>query len=580
MGIVKITERNIHFKTSRSADGKYEMFYNIEFPYCPGSYQERVAMDFTNGATLTGFILNKKSYINAGSHEVYGGGSRHDPVNNRYAPIGDDSFTNHSILLQYASSGILQTDPSKYGGEPFSLKAQENSRINYPVDLIWKKSVPESPDDEWELLSLRKPRFETFGRYGTYEVHLSEDDPGSYFSRDMKLFGLVDNRQWKFAGDRFSSYIGKENPAFICEIDISTVLKDFSEHQKLHGSIPDSKRWLYGYFSGFANMMTSTNLEDNEEKLTTMGNINDLTVADSNSNMILEIWDSKSNTGDPDNLGNWRPFIATSFDFNKIQDAFIVGDVYASGDPGTDDDESPTAISEIYEIFLGCFQNDTFDFPLGIKYGASDDLINGKSNLVLYDTIDKKSFNISYIKSVSDPSGHGRQIYKAFVYYNPTLDGPLKTLDPADPEAEAGAVYKIMKPLKIMSKSPKFSTTSIRAIDGIDAGYLTKNVDLKSDTKTPAATYTDLERFVVDEKMYFRLRVAKAREYPVSYVDNDTSEFLYEGQVVDPDFDGSQWVNNPWTEDGMNFDGGFDWGKIVHTELTRKFGLNYFKCRI
>jgi len=61
-------ERNKHFKITRAKDGDYIIIYNIEFPFCPGSFKERVTMNFSETHPfLLNQVLYKADYINAGS---------------------------------------------------------------------------------------------------------------------------------------------------------------------------------------------------------------------------------------------------------------------------------------------------------------------------------------------------------------------------------------------------------------------------------------------------------------------------------------------------------------------------------
>ena len=270
-GYVKIMNKNTNYSINRASDGKYEIIYNVEFPYCPGSLNVRGE----SLGVITGFIYKKKSYINAGSQEVDATlpgdkKDRFNAANDRYVPYGDDSFCKTDVFFNLSSS--VATDPFNKGGGKEDLNSTESKQLNYPGHLVWVKPV----GDFLDLFSLTKSRFKNFKRYGTYELGAEWDNQ----PEDLKIFCLVDNRQWKFNEDKFSSYIGYENPSYVFDIDMSVISEDFRKYQASHGSIPDTKRWLYGYFTGFAHVLLSQDLDNissppTTEKLNTMGNNSD-----------------------------------------------------------------------------------------------------------------------------------------------------------------------------------------------------------------------------------------------------------------------------------------------------------------
>jgi hypothetical protein len=225
-----------------------------------------------------------------------------------------------------------------------------------------------------------------------------------------------------------------------------------------------------------------------------------------------------------------------------------------------------------------------FHFPDYINYGDSDDLLNEESNLILYNTNTKKSIHIAYIKIAStipvNYTSQGLQLYEAYVRSD---DGvfDLMDFDEGVPPDGSGSPYELRRPLKTLSGDTRFSTNSIMAKNGIDLGFLTRFIDLKSDAVTP----TDFDRYVSDEKIHFRIRVSRSRQYPVSYTDEDNGKMPYVGPDIDTKGDyvatpgAVDGVNFPWTNsDGTSRDESFDWKKIEILETVRKFGLNYFKC--
>jgi len=580
-GYIKIMRKNTSFDIIRTSDGKYQIVYDIEFPYCPGSCQVRENMNFTHNpgdspdSAYSGFVYKKKSYINAGSQEVSSSQpTRFDAGNDRYVPYSDDSFSIIKILCQDGQDGtVTESDPYSLGGSsyPASMLSTEKNNIVYPGNIVWTQL----PFYNYvRQLTILKPRVDNFKKYATYELRFHDD----FFSLmgDIKLLSLVDNRQWKFNQDQYVSYIGRENPSYVFEINISTLFENYTKFQNQHGAIPDVKRWLYGYLSGFSYTMLSQDISDSEtEKVNTIVSNNDLTTKDSESDMIVEIWDQECDIGNSQK-GNWRPFTYISSDYDKPPGDLLVENIYISDIDSSVEDNIENEFDDIYSVYL-CYLNETdegalnINFPEYVDYGG-EDLLDGKSNIVLYDTESKTSLHVAYIKryqlySESEP----QQAYKAYV--RKPDDYSFKTLDTSDISFDDNPPYELRLPLKTISKDVRFSRNTIRPINGIDLGFLTRYLDLKSDSNDPS----DVERYISDEKIFFRVRIAKKREYPVSYTDQDNSELPYIGERVSEDT-ADEKVNFPWYDDGGSVELAFNWSKINTLETVRKFGLNYFKC--
>lgn len=574
-GYVKIMKKNTNFSVTRSSDGGYEKVYNIEFPYCPGSLNVR-GEDL---GVLSGFIYKKKSYISAGSQEADSTyNTRYDSGNDRYSPYGDDGFCKNEVLYNpFPTYGTTSTDPfSKGGGQDVPLQSTEKKQIHYPNSLVWRADKTKT-----NLFSLTKPRFINFKRYGTYEINFSS------YVEDIKLFCLVDNRQWKFSEDKFASYIGRENPSYIFEIDASKLFEDFTKFQALHGPIPDTKRWLYGYFTGFAHTMLSQDNDDVDvttEKLSTMGNNSDILSSESKSDITIEIWDQESDLGN-DYSGNWRPFISLSSDNHKVPGPLLVDNIYISDVLSSSNDDPTLEFADIYSIYIGYMERDdtgipSFVFPENVRSESSGvDILDGRSNVILYDKDDNISMHVAYIKKVNDPlyTGGGsdpQQVYKLYVKADSLSD--FKTIDIEDINEDDVSQYQIRLPFKTITKNPRFSTTSIRAVDGVDVGFLVKYLDLRGD----GDPHSDSERFVSsDKKIRFRVRPTRGKKHPSSYFDKDNNEIPYVGSDVGDDSDPNrEELNFPWYESPGVISDAFDWAKIKTEETVRKFGLNYFKC--
>jgi hypothetical protein len=572
-GYIKIVEKNNHFKTTRSKDGKYEVVYNVEFPFCPGSYTERLNMNFTgDNQYKETVILKKLSYINAGSQEL--SEDKYNTANDRYVPFADDSFCPNSVLTQYAGSGSIITNTLKNGGGSTGVSDSVKNTISYPADMVWGVEL-------YNSLSLIKPRisdlnYHDYRTYGTYDICFSYN--GINFDRDAKFFNLVDNRQWKFAEDKYSSYINKENPAYICEINVATLFKNFTDYQSLNSALPDIKRWLYGLFSGFANMMLDADKSVNDmdtgnentivtEKINTIDN-NDLSIDESKSDIIIEMWDNV--------LENWRPASITSHDSKKACGKLLLGGVHISHVSGdlTDGLLSYSGIEDVYTAAIGNIDdNYAFNFPSFINYGTSEDMIAGRSNLVLFNNLNNRTYHIIYIEPFSGSVPIARQLYRAYIYYNPAEE-ILPVIDIENFDIADKGPLSLYEPKKQLSKNTSFEIYTSEVIQGIIGNIITRYIDIKS------TLYTDAEKYISDNKLYFRIRVVKNKNYSISYENKDESIIQYEGLGITSNTDAARlWMNFPWTSNnGVSFDTDFDWKKIKTREIVRKFGMSYFKC--
>ena len=596
-GYIKILERNPHFKVNRAPDGEYEVIYNVEFPFCPGSVYERIVMNFgivagvtpeTNGMLidhqyLLSQIFYKADYINAGSWEVteVGPDERYDLTNERYAPFRDDSFTHHELFQNIGPSLDVFNRISipwvhYYYDQNFTLEELEKSNlhseiIQYPSRLIWEPL-------EWTLLSLVKPQTTGFERYGTYEINTTQsrkyfasNNAIDYFSSDLKLIALADNRQWNFDKNKYSSFIGRENPAYICEMDVSTLFEDFQTYQIKNGAIPDVKRWLYGYFSGFAHMIaTSSDPETRSEGTTQSDEF--LTTQDAKSNIVIEIWDDTSDIGNG-KLGNWRPLSSVSPDTEKVAGELILDNMFIFDDEAGGPTPLATIQNEfddVWSFYLGHYDPNFFpEFP---PEWIQSPLLNEQSNLVLSDSYGVRNYHIIYMRWETGSVN----AYKVFIRYDDTQNDLFvqdKTLiDISNLPAYFGYL-SVSKPEKYLSKNANFALNT-NTPSPINLNESVKRyIDIRSQEGTGGIP--DFDRYIDgNNKIRFRIRVRRDNDYPVNYIDEDTSDIQYIGSAVDG---GDEWMNFPWG-DGIIFNAAFDWGEITTSERLRKLGLTYFKC--
>lgn len=512
-GYIKIVQRNGAFKVSKASDGEYIVTYTVEFPFCPGSASERAVMDFTGGYKKTQ-VYCKHSYIKAGSHKLYG--DVYDADNDRHIYIGDDSFTFSTINLNFADYSDIEYDG-----------------FVYPAHLV----THEKPFD---YLGLIRPKEDEFNYMGTYVMEL----PLTSVDHDVRLNILADNRMWKF-GERYSSYIGRENPTYIADIDISTLREEFNH--KLFNGVPDKKRWLYSYFSGFANMSYP---EYDQHTLYDIGDIisyNNVLymciqsiingeppsnngpwkmIADINkSDIVIELW----------NDGNWQPLNPISTDTEKIGDKILYDKLFiVDGSPNDEGDGITSFViaDSQYETSLS-----PFDFPDSIMSSIGE-----WTNVVL-------KYNYSYHIIYAEPFDVARiklYVKKNLADLESELFNSETVLDPAnlpiDPYTSVLAIC-----------DPKFMINDNQIITSCEkykTSYITKYLDIN-----------DLE------STSFRIRIARKKEFPA---DGDVMQYIGKRAIDD-----HVYGDNPWWVDGA-FEKAFSYKKINVQESVKNFAMTYF----
>lgn len=277
-GYLKIVSKSKTHPLVAVEGGKFECEYVLEFPCCPGSTTIRsgdgdndiVNMFDNSDEYRLGQIFYPQSIVKAGGF--------YEEPNERTSFNIDQSFTT-TVLAENGFSSTTHRR-TKGGGE------NELGAITYPTNEIYRNVVPNRLD------SLANG----------YEIEvLKKDDATSGRPRvDMKLFVLYRNDKWRYDRDKFESVSGRENPSYIFEIDVETMLLDFSDKFKDYPTLPDVKRWFTAYCRGFAHIAS----EDYTTK-----------VPEPDSELVLEIWDIVT--------GNWR-----SITPSKNDDTVFTGNVY------------------------------------------------------------------------------------------------------------------------------------------------------------------------------------------------------------------------------------------------------------
>jgi hypothetical protein len=521
-GYIKILNKNKHFTMVQANDGQYEVVYNIEFPYCPGSHSERYKMDFSDGYQITQ-ILYPESYISAGSNEISSEiHSFSDFTNDRYILENNSAFT----YTSFAGSGhpefnVLNPITAWYknGGGFLDNGKMTKEFITYPNNRILKNIYPAMISSEISELS-----------YLPYACNYQIITKGVLDFKDYQLFVLADNKKWAY-DNKYESYIGRENPSYVFSIDATSLYNDYTKNQKDNAYMPDIKRWLYAYAKSFAVVNSNP----------------------SESDIVIDIWDQKSKLGplETDRFGNWRSISPSQMDNDKVREMLILDSLYRYNT-----DPIPTTVPEFYKFTLG-YYNPTFlqptDFPS--TFNAID--YDKKSNFILYDTINQKCYHVAYITYIED-LGNG---YEGLEF---TIKWDINS-DPLPPE-DAGPL-QFFTPLHFINEFKNFELYSSKILSSISCGLYTKYIDIK---KTEEGIITDRDRYVDDDnRIYFRVRINRNKTFPTTKVSTDYDELQFIRDVIINN-------NNPWIYLG-EYNSSFDYRKISLLENVEKLGLTYFK---
>ena len=572
-GFVKILKKNTYLKSKRHPDGDYLVTYNVEFPFAPGSFTERVNMDFINGNEfLYTQVLELASHIKAGSREVHpvDGPDKINGYNDRYIPIGDDGLTHFSLFRTFGRGEAVTKDSITESGE---------QTITYPANAVWNERL-------WLHMSLIRPQDDLFLEYGTYDFEIEPDTGGvipipEFYSLDVKAAFYTDNRTWKFGDNRYISYINRENPSYVCGMNVSSLLEDFTKFQKTYSAIPDEKRWLFAYFAGFAYMLATVEPSTRGVN-TTLTQENDLTTDSTKSNIVIEIWDSESDVGN-NVTGNWRPFSLISTDTEKVAGELIIDNLYIVDYASEVEDNPQQEFGDVSSVIIGFadFINNPLSFP-----DDALNIISNMGNLVLSYGDGGKNYHIvwaeqyTYMNLAIQITALKVYIREDFSTISSDLLIPNVTVFNPDslPAAEPVGPLSISFPAITISKNQNFNFPTNNQSPNIITQFITRYIDLRSEEGTNGIP--DLQRYVnEDNKILFRVRIIRDKVYPETYVDEDTSEMQY----VDDSFKVPaniiaeyNWGSFPWG-DGTDFDIIFDWTKIQLNERIRKFGMSYFK---
>lgn len=569
-GYIKILKKKSN-TVRRTNDGKYEIIYHVEIPYCPGSISAR-CQGFNEYRLAQ--IYYKRSYLNAGSWKCYN--DKYDIYNERKGFKIDSLLTWGKVLVDHEE--ISYTLPESRGGTFISYDDIGLGKI--PPDVIKYPAGSVYWTDYYSTIKL-------FNNKDTEDIIFNIN---CYYDGNYKILLYVDNRRWKYGNESYESYINRENPSYVFGIDLSTLYKDFTKYQSQHSSIPDQKRWIYSYFRGF-----SSTLKDNED-----GTEESVASENCDSDIIIEVWD-KTNNPSIGITPNWRPISPSGYDTEKIHGSIIINNVLKNDEKTFN---SVYESSDLKEIILQIFYYDDNHIPVYFfDVGTPDPFSDKNTNLVLRQEylsdngvlkLARKNYHIAYIESLQvndqgelvkyEIGSNNLSYFRAYVIMTQDEYETLPSKQDAIPYGTP-PLMGIYDSNENMNKS-SFDLFSSKAKSGTDSGYIIKCLDLK--TKD---TGGDFDRYVDSEnKVYFRIRVSRKKDFPLSYKTKDYSLFQHARKIyfsypstysvysnLYPVYNEKSII--PWyNEDTHEYDTAFDWSKIILRERVSRFGIDYFKC--
>lgn len=576
-GYIKIINRSHAFSVKRANDGNIEVVYHVEFPYCPGSYIVRSKLKEDNAEYQPTQVLIKESYIDAGSCRL--GGSTYDATNLRNQ-FGDANAMLTSTCLYQQSRVDVETEIEASGGK---IGSESKTSITYPSRIVYEKS-------SWKKLDVVKPTYPQSSHHTTINLFPDKDvvgwDPSGWWSYgdvakvDLKFVVFSDNQRWLFDQNKYCSFIARENPSYLFEIDSAALFNNYGKSDYSGCGIPDFKRWCYSYFTGNSSVFVKStesvalnNPGDPDDRMLIPDMESTLLSLKSGSSLILEVWDSEANEG------CWRPVCQTGFDDNKIPGEVLVGELHY-----VETIEEPVDLNlpdtQFHMIKLGIMRfpedlNDP-DTSFSKKFPPETDtsLFADAVNKVLYNSETNQSFHVAHsFYNLATSVDAADEIY---VIVN-MIDSDGNIVDPATlPPIENHLGWKGKLQLRAsgrqMSKGV-FEMSDMVATGENPDGFVKRYMDMRDDDPDG-----DASRYV-DESGIIRIRsrIVKSRMYPVSFDDRNISH-LQVATDVDPVY-GQIFPNmvNPWVDElGTTYDEGFLPSKAGLSEYVKHLGVDYF----
>ena len=571
-GYIKIINRSQAFTVKRADDGKIEVIYHVEFPYCPGSYIVRSKLNEDNAVYQPTQVLIKESYIDAGNCQL--DGSTYDETNLRHQ-FGDTNDMLTSVCLYQQSHADVKTAIEADGGE---IDSTSKKSITYPSRIVYEQS-------SWKMFDIVKPMYPRSSHHTTINLFPDKDvvgwEPAGYWSYgdvasvDLKLVVFSDNRRWLFDQNKYCSFIARENPSYLFEIDSAALFNNYGKSEYSGCGMPDFKRWCHSYFTGVSSVFVTSDVQDANDpadRMITPGVESTLLSLKSGSSLVLEAWDSEANGG------CWRPVCQTGFDDNKIPGELLIGELHYKGVLARPEDlDLPS--SQFYMIKLGIIRvpedlNDP-DTSLSGKFPPETDtsLFADVVNKVLYNSETNQSFHVAHsFYDVGTSPGAADEI----ILIVNMIDSDGNIVNPATlPAFESYYGWKgklqLRAPGRQMSKGV-FEMSDAIATGENPNGFVKRYMDMRDDSPGGG-----ISRYVDDSGIIrIRARIAKSRRYPVSFDSRDASH-LQVATNVDPDGKILPNMVNPWVDvTGTVYDDSFLPSKAGLSEYVKRLGVDYF----
>ena len=522
-----------------------EFHAEMETPFCVGMNDTRLnASSFDdNDKPLWNRtqILRRKSYIPAGSQEVIDG--KKEMYNRRKLPLGNALMTPYLIAANRPHPTERLLD--KLTGKVF----------DYPPYSVWW-----NVDRSWPNLS--RPIEEEYSDHGTYNFRIEGYGGGGsgdfpvHPTFDVRLLVYANNQKWRF-GEKYLSYVERENPSFIYKMSIKTFLEDYTKYQTHNYGIPDNKQYVASLAKGNIEANQGSLEQPIQEVVEDVygSEFRDI-LGDMKTDMKLEFWDF--------NLKKWQPFNQTSFSSSKkvrtekVGNLFIVDStMFLSNNP----EDLITTPKPFWKVTLGYLDPDTQVIEMPSE--AFD--LDGEVNFALYNSDQEKAYHVANIKAIvydefgAGPDNNALEIIVEDDAVGDLIVGGESAIDPSNIPANYVAPLSLNTPEQLKSGVSDFQFNS-----QVSKPNEFKTVALSTELN-PDAFDTDNETF------YLRFSAEVSAEYRMG-----DKEIQYVGEGLDTGATvlEKEYSNFPWG-DGTTFDTVFDFSKINVKEVVTRINQHY-----
>lgn len=546
-GFIKILEifNNEKSFTPTKSNAYIDFFVKIETPFCAGMNDLRTQPDNVTSDDKFKWkktqIYKTKGYIRAGSHKVIDG--RKEQYNDRYIPINSEFVTDYIILnnINAVTPRLLSSDNGKF--------------FEYPPYSVWWRNLESWPN-------IRRPISNAYWDHGSVNASIKapfnteEEDPTELIRSlyDVKIMFYINNQKWKF-GDKYLSYMRREHPQFIYEMDVNTLLNDYTPDQFKNYGIPDNKQYYFATNKGNAeisNVSEDPSTYYYRDSSDYFGSTPADSLADMKSDLKLEVWN--------DSTKKWNKIIDTSNSSSKKTSLPLIENLYILSDSPQSPHEVPITYPYFRKVTLGYFNDN--GLQLVMPQEGLD--LNGSQNLVLYNSKIDKAYHIAWVESDNYPP------------FGISGDNVLKIVveDDEDLTLLASESGSVLTPPPDSSDVPVLSITTAEQLkSGISDYKITSRYSRASVFETLSLNVNQ-GSVNSDGKVYIRFTLERDATYRMG--DNNIQ---YNGSALS-NISGSTetertYSNFPWG-DGTTFDAIFDYEKIEIQEIIRYLKAHFF----